>query len=169
MEKDILIELKNIKKVYDQDTLVVEDFNLEIKKGEFVTLLGPSGCGKTTILRMLGGFDKPTEGTILTVSREVSEASLKRSQESDDFCDVIAYALEKGNKILLKTPDMLPALKKAGVVDAGGQGWLYFLAGVLEYLNTGKVVEGGSQDDRGTLVQGSAQSAVDTKNIKYMY
>lgn len=65
MEKDILIEFKNIKKVYDEDTLVVEDFNLEVKKGEFVTLLGPSGCGKTTILRMLGGFDKPTAGTIL--------------------------------------------------------------------------------------------------------
>lgn len=73
MEKDILIELKNIKKVYDQDTLVVEDFNLEIKKGEFVTLLGPSGCGKTTILRMLGGFDKPTEGTILLDGVDITE------------------------------------------------------------------------------------------------
>ena len=73
MEKDILIELKNIKKVYDQDTLVVEDFNLEIKKGEFVTLLGPSGCGKTTILRMIGGFDKPTEGTILLDGVDITE------------------------------------------------------------------------------------------------
>ena len=73
MEKDILIELKNIKKVYDQDTLVVEDFNLEIKKGEFVTLLGPSGCGKTTILRMIGGFDKPTEGTILLDGIDITE------------------------------------------------------------------------------------------------
>lgn len=73
MEKDILIELKNIKKVYDQDTIVVEDFNLEIKKGEFVTLLGPSGCGKTTILRMLGGFDKPTEGTILLDGVDITD------------------------------------------------------------------------------------------------
>ena len=73
MENDILIERKNIKKVYDQDTLVVEDFNLEIKKGEFVTLLGPSGCGKTTILRMLGGFDKPTEGTILLDGVDITD------------------------------------------------------------------------------------------------
>ena len=73
MEKDTLIELKNIKKIYDQDTLVVEDFNLEIKKGEFVTLLGPSGCGKTTILRMLGGFDKPTEGTILLDGVDITD------------------------------------------------------------------------------------------------
>ena len=73
MENDILIELKNIKKVYDQDTHVVEDFNLVIKKGEFVTLLGPSGCGKTTILRMLGGFDKPTEGTILLDGVDITD------------------------------------------------------------------------------------------------
>ena len=112
---------------------------------------------------------KPTEGTILTVSREVSESALKRSQESDDFCDVISFALEKGNRILLKTPDMLPALKKAGVVDAGGQGWIYFLAGVLEYLKTGKVVEGGLNEDNSTSKQSSAQSTIDTKNIKYMY
>lgn len=67
MEKanDILIEFEHIKKIYDGDTLVVEDFNLEVKKGEFVTFLGPSGCGKTTILRILGGFDAPTEGKIL--------------------------------------------------------------------------------------------------------
>ena len=51
-----IIELKNIKKVFD-DTVVVEDFNLEVKKGEFVTFLGPSGCGKTTTLRMIAGFE----------------------------------------------------------------------------------------------------------------
>ena len=59
-----IIELKNIKKVFD-DTVVVEDFNLTVKKGEFVTFLGPSGCGKTTTLRMIAGFDLPTEGQIL--------------------------------------------------------------------------------------------------------
>ena len=51
-----IIELKNIKKVFD-DTVVVEDFNLTVKKGaEFVTFLGPSGCGKTTTLRMIAGL-----------------------------------------------------------------------------------------------------------------
>lgn len=68
---DTLIEFKNIKKVFD-DTVVVEDFNLEVKKGEFVTLLGPSGCGKTTMLRLLGGFDLPTEGTILLDGQDIS-------------------------------------------------------------------------------------------------
>ena len=60
-----LIELKNVRKSFDGKTNVIEDVSLKIMEGEFVTLLGPSGCGKTTILRMIGGFDKPTEGEIL--------------------------------------------------------------------------------------------------------
>ncbi len=68
---DTLIEFKNVKKVFD-DTVVVEDFNLEVKKGEFVTLLGPSGCGKTTMLRILGGFELPTSGSIMMNGEDIS-------------------------------------------------------------------------------------------------
>jgi len=71
-EKDTLIELKSVKKSYDGKTNVIEDFNLEIKEGEFVTFLGPSGCGKTTILRMIGGFDTPTSGEILLEGKDIS-------------------------------------------------------------------------------------------------
>lgn len=66
-----IIELKNIKKMFD-DTVVVENFNLEVKKGEFVTFLGPSGCGKTTTLRMIAGFEFPTEGQILLNGEDIS-------------------------------------------------------------------------------------------------
>ena len=53
-----IIELKHISKVYsDNGFKAVDDFNLEVKRGEFVTFLGPSGCGKTTTLRMIAGFD----------------------------------------------------------------------------------------------------------------
>lgn len=58
-----IIELKNIVKMYG-DVTAVDDFNLEVKNGEFVTLLGPSGCGKTTTLRMIAGFELPTSGEI---------------------------------------------------------------------------------------------------------
>lgn len=68
-----LIELKNVKKSYDGKTSVIEEFSLEVKKGEFVTFLGPSGCGKTTILRMIGGFDIPTSGTILLDGKDISK------------------------------------------------------------------------------------------------
>ena len=71
MEEKNIIELRNIKKVFD-DTVVVEDFNLEVKKGEFVTFLGPSGCGKTTTLRMIAGFEFPTEGEILLNGEDIS-------------------------------------------------------------------------------------------------
>jgi putative spermidine/putrescine transport system ATP-binding protein len=57
------LTLSNISKEYD-GTAVVQDFNLEVEKGEFVSLLGPSGCGKTTTLRMVAGFETPTTGTI---------------------------------------------------------------------------------------------------------
>ena len=53
-----IIELIDVKKVYDGDTVAVENFNLQVKKGEFVTFLGPSGCGKTTTLRMIAGDRK---------------------------------------------------------------------------------------------------------------
>lgn len=68
-----IIELKNIKKCFDDNFVAVEDFNLEVKKGEFVTFLGPSGCGKTTTLRMIAGFDIPSEGQILLNGKDISK------------------------------------------------------------------------------------------------
>ena len=60
-----IIELKHITKTFEDGFSAVKDLDLEIKRGEFVTFLGPSGCGKTTTLRMIAGFDLPTEGEIL--------------------------------------------------------------------------------------------------------
>lgn len=60
-----IIELRHITKTYEDGFSAVKDFNLEVKRGEFVTFLGPSGCGKTTTLRMIAGFDIPSEGEIL--------------------------------------------------------------------------------------------------------
>ena len=60
-----LVSFQNVQKSYDGKTLVVKDFNLDIQRGEFVTMLGPSGSGKTTVLMMLAGFESITEGDIL--------------------------------------------------------------------------------------------------------
>lgn len=66
MENTNIIELKHVTKSFaDNGFVAVEDFNLEVKRGEFVTFLGPSGCGKTTTLRMIAGFEMPTDGEIL--------------------------------------------------------------------------------------------------------
>lgn len=68
-----IIELKRIKKEFEDGFIAVEDFNLEIKRGEFVTFLGPSGCGKTTTLRMIAGFELPSEGQILLNGEDISK------------------------------------------------------------------------------------------------
>ncbi len=76
MDKKIpenIIELKGIRKRFDDNFEAVKDFNLEVKKGEFVTFLGPSGCGKTTTLRMIAGFDIQTEGQILLNGEDISK------------------------------------------------------------------------------------------------
>ena len=66
-----IIELIGVSKIYD-GTTVVDDENLYVRKGEFVTLLGPSGCGKTTTLRMIAGFEIPDKGKILLNGKDIT-------------------------------------------------------------------------------------------------
>ena len=70
-KENCIISLQGVSKVFD-GTTVVENFNLDITKGEFVTFLGPSGCGKTTTLRMIAGFELPTSGVILLNGQDIS-------------------------------------------------------------------------------------------------
>ena len=69
---DNIIELRGIGKSFEENEAVVNDINLVVKRGEFVTLLGPSGCGKTTTLRMIAGFEIPSEGQILLEGKDIS-------------------------------------------------------------------------------------------------
>ena len=71
-ESDLIIKLEHVSKAFD-GVKVLDDVSLEIKKGEFVTLLGPSGCGKTTTLRIIAGFTKPDEGSLFMDGRDISE------------------------------------------------------------------------------------------------
>jgi len=69
-----IIELNSITKTYeDNGFTAVEDFNLKVKQGEFVTFLGPSGCGKTTTLRMIAGFELPSSGQILLDGQDIAQ------------------------------------------------------------------------------------------------
>ena len=71
MNKDIVISLKHLHKTFDGKK-VLDDISLDIRQGEFVTLLGPSGCGKTTTLRLIAGFLAPDEGEILLDGKDIS-------------------------------------------------------------------------------------------------
>ena len=88
LEKDLdpvpLIELKNVCKVFDETT-VLHDIDLKIYPNEFVTLLGPSGCGKTTTLRIIGGFEKPTSGTVLFNGVDVTNLPPYKRQTNTVF------------------------------------------------------------------------------------
>jgi len=71
--EDIILSLRNLKKSFG-DTQVLRGINLDVKKGEFVTLLGPSGCGKTTVLRIIAGLLDADEGQVILEGKDVTEA-----------------------------------------------------------------------------------------------
>lgn len=75
---------------------------------------------------------KPKEGTILTVARGMAEKALELAETTDDLDEFIPQVLEHGDYVLSKTPEMLPVLKEAGVVDSGGQGLMEVLKGAYD-------------------------------------
>lgn len=84
---------------------------------------------------------KPTEGTILTVVRKAAEAAEKSAESGSETIDVCEAALDAAEETLAKTPEQLPVLKKAGVVDAGGQGLVLILKGMGSVIKKGVMIE----------------------------
>ena len=72
MDTEALVEFKNITKYFD-DEKVLDNINLQVHDGEFLTFLGPSGCGKTTLLRILAGFETPSSGSVLIAGHDVTK------------------------------------------------------------------------------------------------
>ena len=112
---------------------------------------------------------KPKEGTILTVARVVAEDAVKQAQKApDDYDQLISVILKSGEAILKKTPDMLPALKQAGVVDSGGRGLM------LIYQGYAAVLRGEDISDTDDLMQEDRQTVSDdchdlTKDLTFTY
>ena len=112
---------------------------------------------------------KPKEGTILTVAKGVAEKAVELSEMDMDFETLRQEILDHGNEVLKQTPELLPVLKEAGVVDSGGQGLMEFLTGAYNGL-TGKeeikepVTSGGA-----AKAQTMSSEEIDTSHIKYGY
>jgi NitT/TauT family transport system ATP-binding protein len=77
-KSDLMVEGKNIRKVYPGDILALEGFNFEMKKGEFVSLIGSTGCGKTTFLKIIAGFETIQEGEIYFKGEPVQDSDWNR-------------------------------------------------------------------------------------------
>ncbi len=90
---------------------------------------------------------KPTEGTMLTVGRMAAEAAVEATADTEDAVEIWELVCEEAHRALDLTPTMLPVLKKAGVVDAGGKGILVIFEGMLSVIRDGVVVEAAQVDD----------------------
>src|SRR5436190_1116586 len=103
---------------------------------------------------------KPVEGTILTVIRITAEAAKTSAAQDDDLIAEMQCVVEAARRAVARTPEMLPMLKQAGVVDAGGQGFYIFLEGILRYMRgepaRREIQEGDKVGEQ--IGQGQAQS-----------
>ncbi|MEG1509741.1 MAG: DAK2 domain-containing protein, partial [Clostridia bacterium] len=112
---------------------------------------------------------KPKEGTILTVIRVIAENATNIAYKNVEFVDFLKQILAKGNEILSKTPDMLPVLKEAGVVDAGGKGLVCVIEGMYRVLAGIELPEQEIEVSESESKENFAGEIHDLGNIKFAY
>jgi DAK2 domain fusion protein YloV len=116
---------------------------------------------------------KPTEGTILTVVREAAQRAREIALKTDDALDVWRAALQRACETLAKTPQLLPALRQAGVVDAGGQGLVYIMEGLLSgftgHAEVPVIAESFSYAPSESVAMASSAAAKSNVDIKFTY
>lgn len=108
---------------------------------------------------------KPTEGTILTVAREMAKCAVAYADEVEDFEQFFALVTDAGNKALSKTPELLPKLKQAGVVDSGGQGLMYIIEGMYYFVLKNKIIALNEDEE----ASGEVTSVEIDEDIKFAY
>ena len=112
---------------------------------------------------------KPKEGTILTVAREVASKAMQLSMEITDLKEFAQKVLQHGYDVLNQTPDMLPVLKEAGVVDAGGQGLLSILEGAAMVMTGDMTIEIKKPDNKPNQNAFNALKNFNTEDITFGY
>ncbi len=108
---------------------------------------------------------KPTEGTILTVARMMAECAVQNEKDFEDFEAFFALITDAGNKALQSTPDLLPKLKQAGVVDSGGQGLMYIIEGMYFYVSKNEIIELSEKEEESKVLE----HHTDEEEIKFAY
>ena len=110
---------------------------------------------------------KPKEGTMLTIGRAASEAAFEIAFDNEDIGECLEFVIKRTDEVLAKTPDMLPALKQAGVVDSGGMGIICFFKGAMVAL--AEKDEMPLLDASQAAAEGTALGEIDWDDIKYAY
>lgn len=111
---------------------------------------------------------KPTEGTILTVSRVAAETAVRKARETDDVLTIWQTVIDAAIDALNKTPEQLPVLKKAGVVDAGGKGLVVIFEGMMSVFRDGVIIRNNSAEAKSEAPKKAAVAAAD-EEIKFGY
>lgn len=111
---------------------------------------------------------KPTEGTILTVARRCAEYGMKLAKEESDIVVFLEKVIKHGNEVVEQTPDMLPVLKEAGVVDAGGKGLMFVLTGAYNAITYKEAIDVDMLKVE-TTVQKPVPHDIQESDIKYGY
>lgn len=112
---------------------------------------------------------KPKEGTILTVAKGVAEKAVEMADADVDFETLGQAVIEYGDEVLSKTPDMLPVLKEAGVVDSGGQGLMEFLKGAYNGLIGKEVIDDNIIAKSASPKVSVSSEDIDTSHITFGY
>ncbi|MBR5467601.1 MAG: DAK2 domain-containing protein [Firmicutes bacterium] len=111
---------------------------VDVESADVHTLAAASRKGVETAYKAVM---KPKEGTILTVARACADAAEEAAKQTNDIEKFLKIVIDRGYEMLDKTPDMLPVLKQAGVVDAGGKGLLCILEGAFESINSNEEIK----------------------------
>lgn len=135
-------------------SLLFRGFAKGIGTDEFVTAENITAAFKLGVEAAYKAVMKPTEGTILTVARVASERAQSALDEGKNELEVFSDAIEGAKEALAFTPEQLPALKKAGVVDAGGQGFVLILEGMMSVFS-----------GKGIIASQNAEAAAETEQI----
>jgi uncharacterized protein len=120
--------------------------------------------------RLYESLDDPREGTILTVAREAAVAAERTARETDDVGEFMRRLLDEGELALAHTPELLAVLKDAGVVDAGGQGFVRMLEGVVRYIDGDPILpigDGGRASGPAAVVPAAAVEVAAERDFQY--
>lgn len=191
MSLTISYAIKELSKVENDD---ITDIGKALSKGSLMGARGNSGVILSQIIRgiaksieakenlnvvdlanaLKNGSDtaykaviKPIEGTILTVVRESGEYAVKVAKPDMDMIEFLELVVKKANESLNKTPELLKALKEAGVVDSGGKGLVLIYEGMLSSLKGSNIesIEGGTSSN----VEVNVEQNISSENIKFQY